>query len=79
MVRPRPMITTWRPSTGHIVRREQLDDAGRRARQRARGAHDESAQVGGVQAVHVLGGIDRQQDPLLVEPGGQRELDEDTR
>ena len=40
------------------------------------GPHDQAAEVDRVQAVDVLVRIDGQQDPLLVEAGGQRQLDQ---
>ena len=77
MVSPRPMMTTCLPSTGTLCAREQLDDARGRARQRSGRAHDEPSEVRRVQPVDVLGRVDAQEDLLLVDAVGQRQLHED--
>ena len=51
------------------VATQQLDAADRRARQRAGLAEHELAEVGRVQPVDVLVGVDARQQPELVEPG----------
>ena len=59
---------------------EQLDDAGRRARHEARAPLHEPADVGRMEAVHVLVGIDRVEHALRGAPAhrrGQRRLHED--
>ena len=55
----RPMTTACLPAIGDLLALEQLDDAGRRARHERRPVLHEPADVGGMKAVHVLGGIDR--------------------
>jgi len=56
----------------HPVVAEQFDDAARRARQRARLAEDQLAEVGRVQPVRVLGRVHQVQHGVGVKPGGQR-------
>ena len=67
------MITTC-ALDGDVVGVQELDDARRRAGQRAGRAHDQAAEVHRVQPVDVLGRVDGQQGLLLVEAGGQRQL-----
>ena len=55
---PRPITTTCAPAIGTPYRRQQLDAAARRARQRRRLAEREPAEVGRVQPVGVLGRVD---------------------
>jgi hypothetical protein len=61
---------------GHTVAAQQVNDAPRRARQRARLAEDEPAQVDRVQAIRVLGRVHPVQDGVGVQPGRQRQLDD---
>ena len=69
-----------RSAQGHAVAAEQLHDAARGARQgRGDVAGDlqhQPAQVRGVQAVGVLARIHGLEHRLLVQPGGQRQLDD---
>ena len=74
MVSPRPITTTWRALDRDVVGGQELDDAGRRAGQRAVGSHDQPAQVHRVEAVDVLVRVDGQEHPLLVEAGREGEL-----
>ena len=60
----------------HPVAAQQFHDAARGARQRARLAQDQLAEVGRVQAVRVLGRVHPVQHGVGVEPGGQRQLDD---
>ena len=57
-----------------VVGVQQLDDARRRARQRARRAEHEAAEVHRVQPVDVLGRVDGQQGRSSSRPVGQRQL-----
>jgi hypothetical protein len=57
---------------------DQLHHPLRRARDQARAALGEEAGAGRGQAVHVLGWVDRRDHGVLVEPVGERQLDEDS-
>src|SRR5438445_493561 len=57
---------------------EDLEHAGRRARNRARFPGEQPAEIGRVQAIDVLVGIDGGERDGLVEPLGQRQLQENT-
>ena len=59
-----------------LVGVEQGKDAGRRAGHETRPPLDQQADVLRMQAVHVLDGVDRVEDPSRVVPGRQRKLDE---
>jgi hypothetical protein len=61
---------------GHPVTAQQLGDATRRARQRARLAEDQLAEVDRVQAVRVLGRVHPVEHGVRIEPGRQRQLDD---
>ena len=61
---------------GHPVAAQQFHDAARGARQRARLAQDQLAQVGRVQAVRVLGRVHPVEHGMGVKTGGQRQLDD---
>jgi hypothetical protein len=64
------------PRDGHAVAAQQVHDAARRARQRARLAQDQLAEVDRVQSVRVLGRVHPVQHRVRVEPGRQRQLDD---
>jgi hypothetical protein len=57
-----------------VVAAEQLDDAARRARQRRGDVEDQSTEVGRVQAVGVLVGVDQLERAALVEALRERQL-----
>jgi hypothetical protein len=75
-VMPQPITQNWapvwRPGGGAAGR-----GAPRGAGQRCRDAEHQPAEVGGVQAVGVLGGGDQFQYGVRVEMGGQRQLDDE--
>ena len=59
---------------GQVVAAQQLDNARRRAGNHTRQPEGEPPHVLGMEAVHILGGIDGQQAAGGVQPGGQRQL-----
>jgi hypothetical protein len=59
---------------GDVVGVQHVHDAAGGARDRCVLAHDQQAQVDGVQAVRVLGGVDPQQRPSVVEVARERVL-----
>ena len=61
----------------HVVLAQQLDDPARRARERSGHPEHELAEVHRVQAVGVLVGVDQLEDPMGVDVGRQRELDDE--
>ena len=75
----RPTTTASRPGDGDPGADEQLDAAGRRARDELRrpALHHQLADVHRVEAVHVLVQADQVEHGLLVQPFGQRQLHED--
>ena len=73
----RPTTTARLSGDRDAVPLQQLDDAGRRAGARPGQARHQIADVAGMEAIHVLGGRDRQQNALGIDLRRQGKLHQD--